>query len=40
MEEIRARQRARERNIKEGDRNTNYFHTVVNQRKKRTLFMR
>jgi hypothetical protein len=32
LEEIRMRQRARERNIKEGDRNMTYFHAVVNQR--------
>jgi hypothetical protein len=32
LEEIRARQRTRDRNILEGDRNTSSFHAITNQR--------
>ena len=35
IDEIKAKQRSRDKNIKEGDRNTSYFQALANQRKRK-----
>jgi hypothetical protein len=39
IEEIKARQRARDGHIKEGDKNTSYFFALTNQRKRKNVYL-
>ena len=39
LEEIKARQRARDRYVKEGDRNTTYFQAVANKKIGKNVFL-